>query len=143
MTRATSHAASAAIAVAVLCCVRPAAADESADESGRGAVDESADESAKDSADPVTEVWREPDVPLELHWHLLALPERAIELAFTPLAVLVTVTERHRIDRRVYDLLRNDAGTIVFNPDLKIALDDGLGVAERSRSGTCSATRRS
>ena len=74
-----------------------------------------------------TEVWREPRVPLELHWHILALPERLVEVAFTPLAGLVILTERYRLDRRIYDLLRNDAGTIVVNPKVKLSFSDGLG----------------
>jgi outer membrane protein assembly factor BamA len=66
-------------------------------------------------------------VPLELHWHLLALPERLVELAFVPVAVTVSVIERYRLDLRLYDLLRNDAGTIFLVPEIKLSGGDGFG----------------
>jgi len=85
-------------------------------------------EEREDAASEVTtEQWREPDVPLDLHWHLLALPEYAVELAFSPIGLLVETVERYRLDLRIYDLLRNDAGTIVLIPNLKLAFGDGLG----------------
>jgi len=78
--------------------------------------------------DPLTsEVWQPPDPPMDLHWHLLALPEYLIEIAFSPLALLVTLTERHRLDRRLKDALRNDAGTIGVNPRVKLSTGDGFG----------------
>jgi hypothetical protein len=82
---------------------------------------------AEDAA-VVTETWREPDVPVELHWHLLAIPEYVVELALSPLAVVVANVERYRLDLRLYDLLRNDAGTLQFVPALKLSFGDGLGV---------------
>ncbi len=74
-----------------------------------------------------TEVWREPSVPLDLHWHLLSIPERTVELAFLPIGMLVEGIEKVRLGRRIYDLLRNDAGTIVVNPKLKLSAGDSLG----------------
>src|SRR5262245_57125138 len=32
-----------------------------------------------------TPIWREPSPPLDLAWHLLALPEYVVDLAFSPL----------------------------------------------------------
>jgi len=80
-----------------------------------------------------TDVWREPRAPLELHWELLALPERAVELAFMPVAMLVTVVEHYRLDRRIHDLLRNDEGTIVVTPNAKLSLGDGFGAGASLR----------
>ncbi len=74
-----------------------------------------------------TERWREPAPPLDLHWHLLALPEYAVEMMFSPIGVVVGAFERYRLDLRLYDALRNDAGTIVFIPKVKIAVGDGFG----------------
>lgn len=85
-----------------------------------------ADEQEKEEL--TTGVWREPDPPLDLHYHLLALPERAVELAFTPAALLFSAFERYRIDQRLYDFLRNDEGTVFVVPDLKISGGDGFGI---------------
>jgi hypothetical protein len=80
------------------------------------------------AADITTPVWREPREPLDLAWHVLALPEYAVELAFSPLGFLVGFVEEHRLDRRVVDLLRNDAGTIEIVPLFKFSGGDGFGV---------------
>ncbi len=88
-----------------------------------------ADQPAAGPAKPLTTpVWREPPPPFNPVWQLLALPERMVELAFTPFALAVNGFERYRLDRRIYDLLRNDAGTIVLTPRAKFALGDGLGL---------------
>lgn len=75
-----------------------------------------------------TATWKEPDPPLDLHWHVLALPEYAVELLFSPIGVVVATVERYRLDRRFYDLLRNDAGTVVLTPKLKVGVGDGVGI---------------
>ena len=80
------------------------------------------------AADITTPTWREPREPLDLGWHILALPEYAVELAFSPLGFLVGVFEKHRLDRRIVDLLRNDAGTIEVVPLFKFSGGDGFGV---------------
>jgi len=100
-----------------------------ATENGNGT---GSDAGAEDDA-LTTEVWREPRVPIDLQWNLLALPERAVELAFLPLGVLVTAVERYRLDKRVYDLLRNASGTIVLTPNAKLSLGDGFGVGASLR----------
>jgi len=75
-----------------------------------------------------TEVWHEPEPPLDLAYHALNLPEYVIELALTPLEFTVGLVQRYRVDKRVYDLLRNDAGTIKVVPNAKFSGGDGFGV---------------
>src|SRR5687768_3871168 len=75
-----------------------------------------------------TPVWREPPPPLELGWHVMALPEYVVELAFTPVAFAVGLVEKYRLDQRVYDLLRNDAGTVKVVPAAKFSGGDGFGL---------------
>ena len=75
-----------------------------------------------------TEVWHEPAPPLDLGHHLLLLPEHVVELAFTPLEFTVGLVQRYRLDKRVYDLLRNDAGTIKVVPNAKFSGGEGFGV---------------
>tara|TARA_R110002096_G_scaffold171490_8_gene344649 strand:- start:55180 stop:56559 length:1380 start_codon:yes stop_codon:yes gene_type:complete len=75
-----------------------------------------------------TKTWTRPAPRLDLHWHLLSLPEYAVDLAFTPVAVLVRTVERYRLDLRLYDALRNDSGTIVVGPKFKISGGDGVGL---------------
>ena len=79
------------------------------------------------AADIVTPMWREPTVPIDLQWHILAVPEYAVELAFTPLGFVVGLVENYRIDRRIIDFLRNDAGTIEVVPLFKFSGGDGFG----------------
>jgi Omp85 superfamily domain len=76
----------------------------------------------------ITPIWREPAEPLDLPWHILALPEYVVELVFSPLGFVVGVVERHRIDRRIIDFLRNDAGTIKVVPAFKFSGGDGFGI---------------
>ena len=75
-----------------------------------------------------TEVWREPTPPLDLAYHALNLPEYVIELALTPLAFTVGLVQRYRVDKRFYDLLRNDAGTIKVVPNAKFSGGEGFGI---------------
>jgi hypothetical protein len=83
---------------------------------------------AEEAPAVTTSEWSEPRAPLDLQWHALALPEYAIELAFTPVRVAVAVVERYRVDKRVYDLLRNDAGTVKVTPKVKLSGGEGLGL---------------
>ena len=87
-----------------------------------------AQEEQQQQPELTTPVWREPTPPLELGWHVMALPEYVIELAFTPLAFAVGMVEKYRLDQRVYDLLRNDAGTVKVVPAAKFSGGDGFGV---------------
>ena len=66
--------------------------------------------------------------PLDLAYHALNLPEYVIELALTPLAFTVGLVQRYRVDKRVYDLLRNDAGTIKVVPNAKFSGGEGFGI---------------
>ncbi|HUS67545.1 MAG TPA: BamA/TamA family outer membrane protein [Kofleriaceae bacterium] len=93
---------------------------------GRSAAAQPAPE--KDEPQLTTPVWREPPPPLELGWHVMALPEYVVELAFTPFAFAVGLVEKYRLDQRVYDLLRNDAGTVKVVPAAKFSGGDGFGV---------------
>jgi hypothetical protein len=78
-----------------------------------------------------TEEWREPPLPLDPLWQVLALPERLVEVAFTPLHALVAFAERTRLDRRIKDALRNDAGTIVVTPRFNLSFGDGFGAGAK------------
>ncbi len=79
-------------------------------------------------AELTTNVWHEPRPPFELVWHLLALPERLIEVAFSPIGLLVITTERYRLDKRYKDLTEFYGGKIELSPRLKLGLGDGLGL---------------
>lgn len=108
----------------------PAPAEPSevdADDSERGESTATPPQS-DNSAALTTGLWREPEIPIDLAWHILALPETAIELVFSPLAFTVSVIEKYRVDQRVYDLLRNDAGTIKVSPNAKFSGSDGFGI---------------
>ncbi|MEJ7603268.1 MAG: BamA/TamA family outer membrane protein [Kofleriaceae bacterium] len=74
-----------------------------------------------------TETWHH-EPRLDLHWQLLTLPERAIELVFVPFGLAVAAVERHRIDRRVGRLLSFWEGRLKLSPRMKISFGDGLGV---------------
>src|SRR5688500_3975548 len=100
---------------------RPAAAQPAPDQKPEEPPREQA-------AELTTPVWREPPPPLELGWHVMSLPAYVVELAFTPLAFAVGVVEKYRLDQRVYDLLRNDAGTVKVVPAAKFSGGDGFGV---------------
>jgi outer membrane protein assembly factor BamA len=75
----------------------------------------------------MTEIWQPRAPPLELHWELLRLPERVFRLALTPLYPLIDVFERYRLGERVYDLLTNDARTIMVFPLVFFLGTDGFG----------------
>jgi len=80
------------------------------------------------SATPLTtEVWTEPAPPLDLGWTLLSLPEHVVELSFQPLAMLVGVVERYRLDKRAFELFSFLGGRITILPDLSLQAGDGFG----------------
>ena len=85
------------------------------------------DTNSAESSTLTTRTWREPRAPFDLHWRLLAIPEGLVEVALTPLNLLVGVVERRRLDRRLHDALRNEAETIVVSPQLRFGFGDGLG----------------
>lgn len=73
-------------------------------------------------------VWRAPGHrPWDLWLNVLALPERVVELVFMPVGFLVSTVETLRLDKRLGDLLENDAGTIAFTPTIKASFGDGFG----------------
>ena len=67
-------------------------------------------------------------------------PEYLVELAVSPLALIVSAIENRRLDLRMYELLRNDAGTIVLTPQLKIAVGDGFGSIPAVQDSTTSTS---
>ncbi len=75
---------------------------------------------------PTTEEWRPRGHRHELVWGLLRLPERVLGLAFAPLYPLLRVTEERRLDLRVYDLLTNDAGTLIVYPIIDVRGSEGV-----------------
>ncbi len=81
-----------------------------------------------DAPDPLTtDTWRATR-PFELHWEVLYLPQRVLELVFSPFEMLVRATEKHRLDRRVAALLSLDDGRYVIRPRVKFAFTDGPGL---------------
>lgn len=104
-------------------------------EAHRDAPDASTKEQEPAAEDPAaaipgltTETWDEPRVPIDPLWNLLLVPERVIELFFTPVSSLVSLTEGYRLDKRVVDLLTNEAGTLKVTPKVNYGGVDGLGV---------------
>lgn len=78
--------------------------------------------------DPLTtKTWR-PARTFDLHWHVLYLPQRVLELAFMPFGLLMAATDRYRLDRRVGDLLELFDHRIVIRPRVKFAFTDGPGL---------------
>ncbi|MBL4634248.1 MAG: hypothetical protein JKY56_10260, partial [Kofleriaceae bacterium] len=122
------------LAISVAMPVTPAMADEpGAEEIAKSKENSAQVENKKKSQEEkieklTTEVWVAQSPPLDLHWHVLALPEYAVEMFFAPLGLFITIVERYRVDRRVYSLLRNDAGTVVVGPKFKISGSDGIGI---------------
>ena len=96
----------------------PAHADEPAQ-------DPPAKSQPPDDDDLTSAQWRKPRPPLDLHWHLLALPEYVVQLAFTPVAMLVTAVERYRLDKRLIDLFIITEN-IKLTPDVKLAGGEGV-----------------
>lgn len=86
-----------------------------------------APESATENDPLTTEVFEEPFVPPDILRHLASMPEYAVELAFTPLGLLVYATERYALHKRIPDLLRNDSGTIRLTPEFRFSFGQGFG----------------
>lgn len=86
------------------------------------------EESDPNDQDPYVQTLVPPVTPPpQLLYHLLRLPEYALELAFTPLALFVAASERYALVDRIPDLLQNEDGTIRLTPDLKISVGQGAG----------------
>jgi outer membrane protein assembly factor BamA len=62
----------------------------------------------------------------ELHWQLLQLPERVVELATAPLLPAFVHAERHRVPQRLIDLLSNDDKTAFLFPYITVGGSDGV-----------------
>lgn len=109
----------------VVAVAAPARADEPA-----GDAPEQQDPETVDAETPgalTTPLWRQPQ-RFDLHWTLLAIPETAVEIAASPFALLVGVTEEYRLDRRVADLLELAGGHVKIRPKAKLSFGDGLGL---------------
>lgn len=87
-----------------------------------------------------TDVFQE-DPNLDLHWKLLNIPERVVELAFAPVGLLVAVVEEKRLDKRVKELISFWDGRIKLQPRFKLAFGDGLGLGILAK-GKSKTTRR-
>ena len=70
--------------------------------------------------------WR-PGYHFDLHWQLLMLPERVIELVFIPFSLAVSAVEEYRLDNRLADWLSFENGRIKLSPRFKFSLGDGAG----------------
>jgi len=82
---------------------------------------------ADDRAVPLTSAeWRPSPAPFELHWELLDLPGRVVELALTPLRPIFEIVEQKRLDRRIYDLVSNEAKTAFLLPYVTVGGSDGV-----------------
>ena len=71
--------------------------------------------------------WR-PGFHFDLHWELLMLPERAVELAFLPISLAVAAIEEYRLDKRVDEWLTFRDGRVQLSPRFKFSLGDGAGI---------------
>ncbi len=112
----------------------PETAPELAPKSGARASEPSdaADDAERtgDATEPdplTTDVFEEPFVPPDILRHVLSLPEYALELAFTPLGLLVYATERYALHKRIPDLLKNESGTIRVSPEFRFSFGQGFG----------------
>ncbi|MEL6548271.1 MAG: hypothetical protein AAFQ82_26835, partial [Myxococcota bacterium] len=74
-----------------------------------------------------TEEFRKPFVSPNIVGHVLSLPEHLVELAFTPLGLLVYATERYALHKRIPSWLRNESGTIRVSPDFRFSFGQGFG----------------
>lgn len=71
--------------------------------------------------------WR-PSYHFDLHWRILMLPERAVELVFLPVSLFVGAVEKHRLDKRLGHLLTFHEGRIKISPRFRFSLGDGAGI---------------
>jgi hypothetical protein len=63
---------------------------------------------------------------ISVTWTLLSLPERAVELAFLPIGLLVSATEKYRLDKRFVELV-TIGDVFAVAPRFKFSFGDGLG----------------
>lgn len=80
-------------------------------------------------------VWHKP-YRFELHWRVLMLPERALELATLPIELLVSLVQGDRLERQVIDLLKLHDGRINVSPQFNFSSTDGVaagGTIQRSK----------
>lgn len=98
------------VSFALFCLARPATAAE-----------------APPAQVPTSEQFQGPSRPFDLHWQILMVPERIIEIAFTPLAIVIGVFDEYQLAFRIYDALRTEDGRVVVTPSLSLSSSDGLG----------------
>ncbi|MEO1480620.1 MAG: BamA/TamA family outer membrane protein [Myxococcota bacterium] len=86
-------------------------------------------DAAEDNEELTSEEFRErqSNLAVDILQHALRAPEYAMELALTPLGLLVSATERYRLHERIPDLLQNEDGTIRLTPDFKLSVGQGAG----------------
>jgi hypothetical protein len=127
-----------AIVVAAVLIARPVVAEPDAPAGGSAPVTVVLP-SARPTPEPATaeptdqlttDAWR-PQRHFDLHWRLLYLPGRALELGLMPLHLLIEATEEYRLDRRFNDLVEFDHGRYKISPRFRFSFGDGLGAGAR------------
>lgn len=78
--------------------------------------------------DPLTSAAWRPHRRFDLHWQLLALPQRAVELALMPVGLLAALADEYALGPRLDDLLEFFDRRLVLSPRAKFAFGDGAGV---------------
>ncbi len=88
--------------------------------------------------DDTTSVRFEHRLHFDLHWKILMLPERVLELAFLPIGLLVGAIDQRRVDKRIGELLSVENIKVKLAPRFKFSLGDGAGIGlwvKRALSG--------
>ncbi len=77
---------------------------------------------------PSTSATWAPGYHFDLHWQLMMLPERIVELVFVPVGLLIGAIEKYRLDKRFATVLKFHDGRIRLAPRFKFSFGDGAGV---------------
>ncbi len=77
--------------------------------------------------DASTAVTWEESYHFDAHWRVLMLPAYALELAFTPIGLLVKAFDKYRLHQRIGDLLSVENLGVKISPRFKFSLGDGAG----------------
>lgn len=69
----------------------------------------------------------EPPASMDLPGLVLGLPGALVELAFTPLAPLITLADEYHLHERLFDLVTNDEHTFAAVPVVEVFSSSGVG----------------